>query len=97
MSQTKDEELEENQVQEIEAQDTLDLTKDLKTQFLEKHYFFGYNNQVWTQAKKIAKFLEFKEPERMIQYHVSCENKMSFKLFPNEMKADISSGSNSVT
>ena len=38
--------------------ESLDLTKELKTQFLEKHYFFEYDKQVWTQAKKIACFLE---------------------------------------
>ena len=69
--------------------ETLELTEDLKTQFLKNHYFFEYQGQVWTKAKDVARFLEFKEPRNMIYNHVSKNNKLTFKQFPGNVQKNI--------
>ena len=74
--------------------DTSDLTEDLKTQFLKNHYFFEYQGQAWTKANDVARFLEFKEVSSMIYHHVSKNNKITFKQFPEAIQKKISSGGN---
>ena len=75
-----------------EYSETLNLTKELKTQFLEKHYFFEFNKQVWTQAKKVTEFLEFVDSHKVIQQHVLSCNKITFKSFPKNIQSLITVG-----
>ena len=72
--------------------DTLQLTEDLKTQFLKNHYFFEYNGQAWTKANNVARFLEFKEARYVIYSHVSKSDKIAFKHFPDTVQKAIISG-----
>lgn len=69
----------------------LELTQQLKIQFLEKHYFFEFNNIVWVQAKSIASFLEYKEPSLAIRDIIDVEDKKMFNEFPEKIRSDISS------
>ena len=69
---------------------TSDLTKELKTQFLEKHYFFEYDNQLWVQGKSVATFLEYKEPSLAIRDIVDSDDKKMFHEFPEKTRIDMS-------
>ena len=59
---------------------SIELTEDLKTQFLNNHYFFEYNGQAY-----------FKEASSMIYHHVSKKNKITFKQFPVTIQNNINS------
>ena len=72
--------------------EALELTEDLKTQFLKNHYFFEYNSQAWTKANDVAYFLEFKEARYVIYSHVSKSDKIAFKQFPDTVQKAIISG-----
>ena len=67
------------------------MTEDLKTQFLNNHYFFEYNGQAWTKANDVARFLDFKEPRKIISHHVSENNKLYFKQFSDTIQKNINS------
>lgn len=66
--------------------DTVELTEDFKTQFLNNHYFFEYDRQVWTKAKDVAHFLDFNDTRRVICHHVSESNKIMIKHFPDTIQ-----------
>ena len=72
--------------------DKVELTEDLKTQFLKNHYFFEYNGQAWTKANDVALFLDFKDTRNIIYHHVSEGNKITFKQFPDNIQTIIISG-----
>ena len=72
--------------------DKVELTEDLKTQFLKNHYFFEYNGQAWTKAKDVARFLDFKETRCIIYTHISKSDKFQFKQFPDTIQKSIISG-----
>lgn len=65
----------------------IDVSKDLKAQFLEKHFFFEYNGQIWTQANLVAEFLKYKDPACTIRDLVDYADKMHFKDFPADIKS----------
>ena len=65
------------------------LTQHLKTQFLEKHYHFEFDNQVWVQGKSVANFLEYKEPSLAIRDMIDVDDKKMFHEFPEHIKIDI--------
>ena len=69
--------------------ETLDLTKELKTQFLGTHYFFQYNSVVWTQGNPVALFLEFKDPSSAIRDIIEKDDKLMFREFPETIKNNI--------
>ena len=69
--------------------DTLELTEDLKTQFLKNHYFFQYNGQAWTKANAVARFLEFKDARKIIYHHISEGDKLTFMQFPDAIQKSI--------
>ena len=66
--------------------DSINLTEELKTHFLKNHYFFEFQGQVWTKAKSVAQFLEFKDARNMIYNQVSKVNKITFKQFPDSIQ-----------
>jgi prophage antirepressor-like protein len=72
--------------------DTVDLTEGLKTQFLNKHFFFEYKGQAWTKANDVARYLDFKEARNIIYYHISDSDKIVFKQFTNNVQNSILSG-----
>ena len=76
----------------VTLHDPIELTEDLKTQFLSKHYFFEYMGQAWTRANDVARFLEFKEARNIIYYHISEADKIPFKQFPACIQNVIISG-----
>ena len=77
-------------VEQTVTAEIIDLTKDLKAQFLEKHFFFEYNGQVWTQANLVAEFLKYKDPGCAIRDLVDPDDKMHFKDFPPKVRLNIS-------
>ena len=74
----------------IDSVEDVNLTKDLKTQFLEKHYFFKNDGQVWTQANLVADFLEYKDASSAIRDLVDNDDKIYFKDFPPKTRLNIS-------
>ena len=68
---------------------SIELTEDLKTQFLNNHHFFEYNGQAWTKANDVARFLDFKDARNMIYNQVSKKNKITFKQFPETIQNTI--------
>lgn len=69
--------------------ESIDPTKDLKTQLLEKNYFFEYNEQVWTQANLITECLQYKDSVSAIRDLVDQKDKMYFRDFPPHIKRNI--------
>ena len=67
----------------------MDLTQQLKTQFLDKHYFFEFNKQVWTHGKKIAQFLEYVDPASAVSVIVESDDKCMFSQFPENIRIDV--------
>ena len=61
---------EKGQEEEKENANTIELTEDLKAQFLKEHYFFNYKGQVWTKANNVGRFFQFKDARHMIYHHV---------------------------
>ena len=66
-----------------------ELTETLKHEFLNKYDFFTYNNDVWTMAKPIAEFLEYKKARKAVVYHVDINDKLMIQDFPNNIREEI--------
>ena len=60
--------------------DPIELTEDLKAQFLRKHYFFEYMGQVWTRLNDVACFLDLKDAKNSF-HHISESDKSSLNSF----------------
>ena len=69
-----------------------ELTEELKTHFLRKHYFFEYIGQAWTKANDVARFLDLKDAQNMVYHHISATDKIMFKQFPHNIQKSIISG-----
>jgi len=83
-------------VNSSQSNETKYLTQQLKTQFLEKNYFFEFNNQVWVHGKSVCEFLEYKDPSVAIHDMIDLEDKKMFCQFPENIRTDISTSHLSV-
>ena len=83
--ETKNEEM----LMETKVVEPIELTQDLKSQFLDNHHFFQYDKRVWTQANLIAQYLQYKTPAKAISDIVEVDDKLMFHEFPEKIQVCI--------
>ena len=77
------------QTDHISQVSVVNLTETLKRDFLDRHLFFSFNDDVWTMAKPIAEFLEFEKTSSCVTYHIDANDKYMFQDFPNNTQEEI--------